>query len=240
MNVEIGPPDPKYEFHITPKTSNQELGVILKNRRRVRETVAADIVQNARELLSVQADMIPTEAILESVRFDQGLSSERRTPTSAHTIASTIANSARHMGWDMHTPEIVYLSGFHLACGVISRVHFLVESLVGIETGSIRFLTPEHKEEMVRTREDELQMLEVPARTVEEIVQDYARQRLPHDQKYLAILRCLPYMTGDSLKFSGKSKDGVLKQLRRGEVEFIYEDLKQTHLFKEINQDTLP
>lgn len=196
-------------FVISNKTSNSWL----VEQRGLRQSsamsrIAGDIIDNACEL----EGGINWDEILKRVSWLTYTGGETLHGQSAiaNSVSVTLALVAARMGWDMHSPEVVYISGFYFLKFITKRTEILETNLVNAPTR--KFISEEKKGETIGKEQDERDNLVVSKERLGESLGEYAKQTLPQDPAYLEILQQLIYI-------EPKMRETVIELLQKREIE---------------------
>lgn len=188
-------------FEISAKTANSILVAADWSKYKFREIVAVDMFKNSMEL----APEIGEDAILGCLtHWRMGTNRpERGIPALAYSVATSVGSAAAHMGWHMHSPEVVYMSGFHIAWAV------------GI---NIRNL--ENKKKDPRKVSGLISCKE----TLDEAISNYVKQYLPPSEELLEILRAFIYPERSGILNRRPKMYNLLRQGSIQDVSAILED----------------
>ncbi len=166
------------EFLISEKTPNRILATANWIKYPVKGRIAKDIFTNAIEL----APTIDEKAVLNCLVHYRRGSTRKETgiPALAYSVASTIGSTAAKMSWDMHSPEVVYMSGYHIlwATG---------ENIKNLESRG-KTDTPEYK------------VIKICREDLGEAVFEYVDRYLSTTEDLLEILRALIYPRHSNIK----------------------------------------
>lgn len=198
------------KFDISPKSSNAWL---VEQKTRVTYDYAAqlgnDILANAMEL----EPGVPWGEILNSIiwidtgKRYQGKSAIQR------ASATTIGSVARTMGWNMDSPEVVYMSIHAIILPLSVKIAALNQDLSDIEAGRNKFETEEAKVRRVEEVMQRVRKLGVFDGKLRESAEAYADQFLPQDPVNRKVLRRI-LMTGHDS--TTKQRLRALTQMQHG------------------------
>lgn len=188
----------------------------------VRVRITDDIVANAMELESgVEWGVVLNHIISISDR-------QRYVGKSAITqsIAMTVGAVASNMGWHMHSPEVVYMSGFHPFWSLSKDLAILNRRLEEAEEGKRKFISEEAEEETIEREKREAGKIGAYRRRIGDSLEVYSQQTLPSNPLYLDILQGLLYL-GHS-----KARDQryrIFELLKKGKLEETAQILHPTN-----------
>lgn len=197
------------EFHITPKTPN----IWLATQRNwyaagVRERITEDIVTNGMEL----EGEIDWGVVLNHMTC---VSQEKRYIGRAaleNSIAATIGSVASNMGWDMHSPPVVYMSGFHPFWALGKDIELLNARLQLGKDGKRLFKNDAAREAVLTREAEDVERIGGFREKLGNALEAYAGLTLPEDPLYVRILQRLIYW-----KFKGTAlRYRTLELLRLG------------------------
>lgn len=204
-SIKEGIPVPTKIFNISEKTTHKVLASSLGSRGQITN----DIVQNAMELVP-DIDWILVLSYIED-KDTYGRIRSRNKSAIANSIALPISSVATHMGWDMHSPEVVYMSSFHPLKFISQRLTKLEE----LSKSNRVFLTDEQREIKLQKEREEVSVLTPIWKKLKWSLEEYARQNLPDDSIYLRILENLSYL-GKSMRTRKKEK--IYDLLKEGKL----------------------
>lgn len=207
---------PTRQFEITSKTSWDFLreNYVGPGKNKVWGIVAEDIAKNAKEL---EQD-IDWENTLKHLSVDLYITRSPNINAIAHTIAKPVANIAVNMGWNMDSPEIVYISGFYFYQLFKNRTDYLEEQQKNLNKR--KFLTDEDRQRTLAKEQSEAGEARENAQKLKNALDEYADQSLPQDPAYLNIIQSLLYLH-DSIpdrEKRGKILKNVLGLLKDGDL----------------------
>lgn len=181
--------------------------------------ITRDIILNAKQLAGGDVDW---DAALPHIRCETtgGLYWGERAVR--HGIARTIGSIASRLGYDMHSPHIVYLCGDFFALSFDSRASLLDEGLAQIDTGSRRFVSEEKKEQAIERERSDIVCLRSWESAMREAIVDYADQN-QLDMEYLQVLLSLLYLPAKHSVRRGEQFD----LLRRGEYGQVLSNMRK-------------
>lgn len=180
------------EFHISPKAPRDWL-MSQRNwsKFQTRVRVADDIIANARELENGVDwhEILSTHTIAIAV-------GKRYTGKLAivHSISSTVGSVAARMEWDMHSPEIVYMSGYHFFWGLGKDIDHLNTRIATAQERS--FVSEEAKQATLKREIEDASRLGSFRKRLGESLDAFADQKFPAENRdaYLEILKELIYL----------------------------------------------
>lgn len=177
-------------FNISPKSTHQWMSAQELNYGDVRLKIADDILLNGREL----EDGINWAVVEDCVRFH----SRGKTSTGRWALqrsgAVRFASIAVNMGWDMHSPEIVYMSGSHINWYVVNEANKSKQRVADVEEGRIRFEDAEQTDLFKAQQMNRSGMLIGYASKFNESLVEYGRQFLPNSDGYLEVLKGMTHL----------------------------------------------
>lgn len=200
-------------FQISPKSSREWLVAVSSwadYMDRVR--VAEDMVTNARELeggVDWGEILGRTFAIVDRSRRYTGK------VAIVYSIAGTVGSVASNMGWNMHSPEIVYMSGYHFFWGLGKDIDNINKRLAVAEERT--FDSQEAKEKTFQKEQQDVGRLGTFRQRLGESLDLYARQSFPAEDldQYLEILRGLLYAGHNQL---GQKRHSIFNFLKSGQI----------------------
>lgn len=202
---------PRREFQISPKSTNAWLQT---NKGRtsdlynVRMQVARDILTNAYEL---EGRVNWTE--IKKDHLKTTTSKARGEAALAMSVASTVASIARYMGWDMHSPEVVYMSGSHIHWSLGEDLDALNARIYDDK----RKFSDEAKKEVTLSEErKKAARIAVYRSRIGESLGEFARQKLPQGEEYLKLLQRFVYLDGGQISLHVRQKG--LDLLKEGKI----------------------
>lgn len=174
-------------FDISEKSRNEWLSENQRNVNTLRVAVANDIIQNAREL---DPTGVSWDEVIERYTCRQGNGDRmlKGRGAVASVIAEPLAAMSIRLGWHMHSPGTVYVSGVHFAKFLTVEAAMRRARASSMEIGEIKFDSPQrgvkaiHEAEALRDR-----ILAYKGSLDESLIQ-YARLFLLQDERYLEIL----------------------------------------------------
>lgn len=199
--------NPTKEFVISAKTTYLQLAGEKSIRdSRLRWRIAGDVINNAREL----ERGINWVEVLSHIFWVQDKDIFYGRKAIANSIAVSLASIAINMGWSMHSPEVVYMSGLHPLRGLVKHIESLDENIA--KAPERKFESEEKKEEIIRKERDEAGRLSIFRKRLEESLGEYAKQNLPENPTYLRILRRILYVKPEIRR-------KIIFFLRNGQIE---------------------
>lgn len=209
-------------FQISGKTSNTWLN---EHRRELttwdfRHKLADDIIANARELTSEVA----WGEILDNVIWITSNRNNKGRAAIATSVATAVGSVAREMGWNMDSPQVVYMSGLVFVNFLGRRLAHLGELVKGLEEGKGDFPNEEIKEERLKERKAECARLGTFSHRITGALESYAGDNLPEatDPQYREILDRLLFIGHTSMALI---KDRALTAFKRGNFEQAVSEL---------------
>lgn len=214
------------EFHITEKTPHNWLASQTSFLYYdVRRRIALDMVANAREL----TDAVNWGVILDNVESRaKGTRGTRYTGwrAIAESVAITVGVVAARMEWDMHSPQIVYMSGYHPAWVLGKKIDRLNQFLADVEEGTKVFVGEKEKAATVQTVHGEIGMLGTFKSRIGEALTQYAQQNLSGGEKHLEVLQALIYSPSRRI---GSARFAVFDALKREDYQEAYALVEQSY-----------
>lgn len=134
----------------------------------------------------------------------------------ARSVSPKFHSLANNLGWDLKSPEMVYISGFYLFSLLRSRLGEINQRREEISGGQITFLTNEQREEEIQKAKEELALLAPLVTKMAEGLEIYA-QNFSGDPRYLEILQILPQVPIKTLL-----NKCVFGQLKNRQIEKAY------------------
>lgn len=186
-----------------------------------RANVAGHLVANFQSL--IEGTGLNSTTLLPLVVTRRGLETYTGKKMVEITIAPTIGSIAKTMGWNLSSPEVVYLSGFYFYQYFTTRVNDLENRFKEVEEGRTTFINDDYEEKTTTNWRNELEKIkEVPTK-ISQALEKHARENL--NQKgddYLRALRLIPYFTdlmteNPSAQSARKTAVDLLKQGRIAE-----------------------
>lgn len=144
-------------------------------------------------------------------------------------VSRLVGSVAREMGWDMDSPEIVYMSTYAFVRPLRKRIIELNENIKAVETGQRKFPSLEIGEQRVAAETTEAIRLEEYNNRLTEKVELFADEAWPGDEYYRKTLQAL-LRTGHTSTINQRKK--ALTQLKDGKPEESYKILSELK-FKE-------
>jgi len=181
-------------FNITTKSTNQWL---LENRRGVTNEYAdqltSEIFQNAREL----TPQVNWYDITSALVWSKEGKIYRGIPAIKASVANVIGSIAGNMGWDMHAPEVVYMSSCAMIFLARRRLNYLNSDIDSINAGTHKFNNETDRDIKLKEETGEASKMATFIGRMSENTDAYASANLPDDENYTAVLRSLIH-TGHS------------------------------------------
>lgn len=205
-------PRRRREFHISPKSTHEWLqDAPIRNFDTLRQ-IAGDMLTNVREL----------EGRVDWSEISRQIKGSRNThmygkEAVAIMVAPTVGSVARHMGWDMHSPEVVYMSGFHPYWILGKELSVMRGNIEDYEQGSRRYKDEEKGREIIKKERATVARLATFRSRLGESLNEFTRQQIPQGEVYVGILQNIPYLTGSKLARSQRTKG--LDLLKQGEID---------------------
>lgn len=200
-------------FQISPKTPHEWLATVRRwSEWKARLSVAEDMVNNARELesgVNWSEILARTFAIVDKRRRYTGKLAI------VHSIAGTVGSVTSNMGWSMHSPEVVYMSGYHFFWGLGKDIDHINERLAMAEERI--FDSQEAKQKILQKEQQDVKRLGTFRHRLGESLDLYARQSFPAGDldQYLEILKGLLYAGHSQL---GQKRHSILHFLKSGQI----------------------
>lgn len=183
---------PSREFTITRKTT---WAVLTRDysgggKNDIWGKVAKDILANAEEL----EEGLDWEEIQKGLFANLLITNSLGKSAIAHTIARPVAIIAVNMGWNMDSPEIVYISGFYFYQRFKSRADSLEKQHENLTER--KFLTDEDRQKTSVQERLEAERAKADSQKLKNALDEYADQSLPQDPAYLSVIQSLLYLHG--------------------------------------------
>lgn len=142
------------------------------------------------------------------------------------SVAQTIGSAAANMGWNMHSPEAVYMSGYHVLYVLKKTLRGFNQRIEDTEEGKRTFLNEEARLATLQKERTEAERLKRATAHLKNSLKEYAHQNLPYSQDdlYLKILQALIYIKGKRLSSSERKK--VFELLRNNSLDQAFNILK--------------
>ena len=202
------------EFNISTKSTHEWLTdhKMKLSTNTVRNQITNDIYENARELNSE----IDWSFVLDHVRAQRpGAGIVRGVPAITHLLSRSIGSHAERMGWDMHSPEIVYMSGYFFYQALNKEFDRLEEQIRASDEGKRKFLTSEARETKIQQERDEAEKINTFKQRLDESLKAYSQHNGLIDAKHLVVLQALL-----SIRYAEhKKRDQLIKLLKNGDIE---------------------
>ncbi|MDO8619525.1 MAG: hypothetical protein Q7R49_06335 [Candidatus Daviesbacteria bacterium] len=204
------------QFNISPKTPHAWLASQERwGNKSALLTVADDIVANAMELekgVNWYEILDRTFAIVHRYGIN-GRGDIRYTGKFAiqNSIAATVGSVASNMGWNMSSPEVVYMSGYHFFWGLGKDVDRLDQKIAG--SNARTFSSEEAKEAALKKEGEEASRLGAFRKRLGETLDIFAQQNFESKNldTYLKILRNLIYLPNKGINLDRAKVFALLK-----------------------------
>ncbi len=186
----------------------------------VRDKLTDDIITNARELTSE----VDWGEILKNTTWVAKEGNYIGRPAVAISVARVIGTVAREMGWNMDSPQVVYMSGSVFVNFLGRRLAYLGDSIKAIEEGKVNFPTEEITQGKLAERKTENARLGTFSHRLTEAMESYIENNQPEatDPKYREILHRLPF-TGHQSMLQARNK--ALIAFKNGKLEQAVSEL---------------
>lgn len=209
-------------FQISPKTSHERLTAVESwgnNKARIR--VAEDIIANAKELESG----VDWKEILDHT-FAIVHSRDRYTGklAVAKSIAGTVGSVASNMGWAMHSPDIVYMSGYYFFWVLGKDINSINQRLGRIEERT--FDSEDAKQSRLQKGQADATRLGTFRERLGDSLNLYTNQSFPVEdlEEYLEILQGLLWAGHNQL---GSKRYPIFNLLKAGQIREAHAALTQ-------------
>lgn len=192
----------------------------------VKDQIGADILQNAQAL---NPD-IPWGAVLQIVSWARpGIARRPFTGRLAITIAVAqgIGSAAREMGWNMDSPQVVYMGSSAISSLISRRLSSIAETETNIQTGVHRFPTEELKQQRLSELTEESGKLGVCVQRIQSALEQYSKENIPEAENpaYLEALKAFPFMSYGSKILN---RDKAYTDFKKGEYQSAVAHLRDT------------
>jgi hypothetical protein len=161
-------------FHISVKASHAWLLENNLRNDRVRERISDEIISNAQEVGNGINGQGWTEILNNVKHTEPNWRSHRGKWAIYKTIAIPAGMVGRTAGWDMHAPEMAYISTFHMLTPIADRITFLEESLAAAD--SRRFKSEAERDATLASERNEAQRFRGYREELTESLDEYATQ----------------------------------------------------------------
>jgi hypothetical protein len=213
-------PNPQSSFSISSKA---DIKWLQKQDLRTIEasgSVARMIWQNAQEVVGAETLAAVENHIVASVRGRRttGVTGIR------DSIAETVAAVARSMGWNMDSPQVVYMSTHHVSWSVNQDYQTLQQNVERARSGERRFISQEARDTMIAREQSEAERL-LPYRDAinyglaRYVSEQQATGQFPQGEQYLDVLRFLIYQRSATQAV----KKRVISFLQQGKIAEAYQ-----------------
>lgn len=216
-------PLPPSTFSISPKTAHEWLVEQKRPGFDYAAQLKEDIIKNAMEIEKGVnwGDVISSISwIRQGKRHEGGAAIQQ-------SVATTVGAIARVMGWNMHTPEVVYMSSYCIIHPLTTRIDALNKDIAAIENGTHRFPTDDAKTQKLTAEKQEAGKLGAFRKKLKDSTKAYADTSLPQDDTYRAVLRMLIRTGHDSTR---TIRDKALRRLKNGNASEALEILQKQPL----------
>lgn len=203
---------PERVFNITPKTTNEWLKSHSSSSTQFKERVTADILKNGQEV----GGNISWPAVFSSLRcvsLGKVYTGEKATYNS---ISTTVGCAVAQMGWNMHTPDVVYMSGLYYAICTEQRAKQAYDQAVKIETGSAKFTNEAAKERSLEENQNEVGLYGYTSSVLLGSLAEYVKQYKLGDETYLRVLRNLLFL--GKLGIKNAARENLFWHIKSGQV----------------------
>lgn len=203
-------------FHITPKTPHETLAKVELWTRyyNPRLMVARDMLANAKEL----EDGVVWPEIQDQIIAISGKRRYHSTDALARSVAGSLGSVASYMGWDMHSPEVVYMSTYHIMFTLGKRVQGLNERLALADER--QFISDELRQKTLAKEKADAGRLGAFEKRIRQSLQEYAQQFLPPDDRYLQVLQSLLYSS--HIGITVKQRNKIMDYIKQGNIDQAY------------------
>ncbi len=186
----------------------------------LRNKLADDIITNARELTSE----VSWGEILDGISWVSSGQNYKGRSAIATSVATVIGTVAKEMGWNMDSPQVVFMSGSVFVNFLGRRLAHLGELVKGLEAGKGDFPTEELRQERLQERTAENARLGVFSHRITEALESYMGANLPEvtNPQYQEILSMLPFTGHQSMTLI---RDRALTAFKKGRLEQAISEL---------------
>ncbi len=209
-------------FRITPKSSNEWLVSHKIISSDVKRTIAGNIVLNAEELVGEDLNFI-----LDLIHLEAAHAKIKGINAIALSVGATVGSFALKMGKDMHSPEIVYMSGCYLYKVLDQRSQELNLLVERGRQGLRRFEKEEQKKKKLEKEKREAEKVAAVRGRLQTSLTQFAEQKGLSDPKYLELLRRLTFMLGSD---SQVKRNKIIDLLKTGDIAGAYEVLQKVNI----------
>lgn len=210
-------------FRITPKTSNKVLASYERlASSSIKKSIAGDMKKNAQELVGEDLNFI-----LDLIHIEAGGIRAKGINAVAFSVAPTVGSFALRMGMDMHSPEIVYMSGYYFYQVLDHRSQKLKPLVEAGRQGERTFETEEQEKKQLDKEKQEAEKVAAFKDKLQASLTQFAEQKGLSDPRYLEILRRLTFM----LSSDGQEKKAkIIDLLKTGNIAGAYEVLQKVEI----------
>lgn len=200
----------KREFHISPKTPHEWLaGVNLGSSFDSKDRLAGDIILNVTEL---EPGIDWNDTLNNSTYVFQGRKLHGKNIITFY-LASKIGFAASRMGWDMHSPQVVYMSGYFFQSTFSSRLNQLKGQLEDFNRGERKFVSKETEYTALTKEAEETTKLGTDLEKISASLEEFKNQYLPENETYLKILQSFTRLP------ASYTKDKILNLLKGNKIQ---------------------
>lgn len=149
-------------------------------------------------------------------------------------FAEKIGATAKALGWDMDSPQVVYMSTSAVLSLVEVRLNTLSGNIERILGKTIRYSSPEETTRQLESKTEERNQLQASSKRIKSSLQEYAEKTMPEeskDPKYLEVLQAFTHFSRGSAYTAFRNGDyaNALRILEiAGAQKRIQELLKRT------------
>lgn len=209
-------------FQISPKSSHDwivEHGTT-SGSSEYRQKLTEDIISNGVEI----EQGVSWHDVLSTVSwYERGIKYTGKSAIS-HSLAPVLGGVAREMGWNMHTPQMVYMSVYVFLGSLGLKLKGINENITAIMSGSSSFASEEVKQMRLKILNDEAGRFGVFMKRIRTSIEEYADGHLPDDENYRSVLQMLTRVgTRQVNKNSGRK---AMTALKHGDTKTAYSILK--------------
>lgn len=200
-------------FYISPKSSHAWITEHIKEKSRsdFNKKITDDIIANAME---AEPGVAWPEIIGLASYVDDGQGYRGRSAL-AKRFTRAINSTAYSMGWDMSSPQVVYMSIHALIIPVSERLNALNEDTNAIERGTHSFPTNEQRQQRLDAEMQEAGRLGAFIKRLSETAEKYADEFIPKGSEYRNVLKKIIHTGHVSAQ---KERRVAQDRLRRGDV----------------------
>lgn len=214
MSIEEKELIPSKQFNISPKTPNTWL---IEQRHfnlgNARIRIAEDMIENAKE---IESGIIWHE-VLENLQVTAGNKRHIGKWAIVNGFSATVGSVAAQAGWDMHSPEIVYQSGYLPFWALGKEVARLNERIQETEAGIRTYISEEKREATLALDRKRAPLLGIFRKRLGKSLHQYLTQELSGDPLKGRILQALLFSSHNAT--SSRTRIKILGFYKQGDIE---------------------